>query len=87
MLQAIGIVFDFLPLMMPVKCLVLRSIATSTMIMMVRTIITNNSGTTVPMIKAAGRGVAETKAPPPPSLGTGDDVIGKGVSLLVVVEN
>ena len=48
---------------------------------------TSNSGTTVPMIKAAGRGVAETKAPPPPSLGTGDDVIGKGVSLLVVVES
>ena len=72
---------------MPVECLFLRSIATSTMIMMVRTIMTNNSGTTVPMIKATGRGVAEIKAPPPSSLGTGDDVIGKGVLLLVVVES
>ena len=72
---------------MPVKCLVLRSMATSTVIMMVKTIMTNNSGTTVPMIKAAGRGVAEIKAPPPPSLGTGNDVIGKGVLLLVVVDS
>ena len=50
----------------------------------------SSRGTTIPMVKAIGRGVAEIKTLPLPSLGVGDgigdDVMGKGVALLIVVE-
>ena len=62
--------------------------ATSTMTRTVRTMMIARRGTTVPMVKAIGRGVAKTKAPPPPSLGDGilgGDVMGNGVSLFIVV--
>ena len=67
-------------------CLVFNIIVTSTMTATARTMMITNRGTTVPMVKAIGRGVAKTKAPPPPSLGDGieDDVMGKGV---IVIES